>query len=250
MPGSVQPPRLRVEALTPALEVSGDYYDVFALDTGRLALAAADVSGKGIPGLVVMAMLRTTLRSLATQGRDPVEVLAAASRMLRHSMRQGMFVTCVYGVLDTRTHRFTYASAGHCPPATFGPRGVTCRRGGAWGFDDMIFQSSLRGHTHLRAWTCACADGLPDMNAAAAAGTRPSSSSCEWTATDPIPIIETLCRRVGHRGLEAPSDDLALLALQRLEPVPAAASVPPVAGAPHAAGTHPTTELAPGEPRA
>jgi HAMP domain-containing protein len=60
---------------TPALEVSGDYYDVFALDKDHVGLAVADVSGKGVPGLVIMSMLRTMLRSLAAPQRDPFDVL-------------------------------------------------------------------------------------------------------------------------------------------------------------------------------
>lgn len=108
----------------PALEVSGDYYDVIPLGGEQYAVVAADVSGKGVPGLVVMSMLRTTLHALTRRGEALTEVLAAAEDVLRSSMRRGMFVTCVYGVLDARNHVFRYVSAGHCPPARFGPKGA------------------------------------------------------------------------------------------------------------------------------
>lgn len=108
----------------PALEVSGDYYDVIPLGDEQYAVVAADVSGKGVPGLVVMSMLRTTLHALTRPGEKLTTVLAAAEDVLRSSMRRGMFVTCVYGVLDARQHVFRYVSAGHCPPARFGPLGA------------------------------------------------------------------------------------------------------------------------------
>ena len=240
LPSAVQPaPGYRVDAhYTPALEVSGDYYDVVALDAQRLALVVADVSGKGIPGLVIMAMLRTTLRDLASQGREPVDVLVAASRMLRHSMRRGMFVTCLYGILDTRAHCFTYASAGHCPPAAFGSRAARylSARGKPMGlFDDARFQDSLQQHTFTFApgeGLLLYTDGLPEtMNVAGEQlGPKAVLEHLEaWNPAGPTSIVESLSRRVEtHRGAESRSDDLTMLAVQRSTVIPpvGAASVP------------------------
>jgi serine phosphatase RsbU (regulator of sigma subunit) len=104
-----------------ALEVSGDYYDVIPMDADHCAVVVADVAGKGVPGLLVMSMLRTALHAITQPGRDLTAVLAHAEEVLRGSMRRGMFVTCVYGVLDLRRHVFRYVSAGHCPPLRFSP---------------------------------------------------------------------------------------------------------------------------------
>ncbi|HZL84806.1 MAG TPA: SpoIIE family protein phosphatase [Candidatus Krumholzibacteria bacterium] len=211
----------------PALEVSGDYYDAFALDEHRLALAAADVSGKGIPGLVLMAMLRTTLRGLATADADPVDVLVAASRTLRPSMRTGMFVTCVYGVLDARSHSFAYASAGHCAPLSFGPSGVRSlpARGKPIGlFDEGFFRESLRRQQlsfgpgdGLLLYT----DGLVEaMNRdGEQLGTHNVIRQAEaWNQRRSGSLIETLLQRLReHCGPVPPGDDLTLLALQRQE---------------------------------
>ena len=234
LPRVVQPaPGYELEAhYTPALEVSGDYYDVFALDEQHLALATADVSGKGIPGLVVMAMLRTTLRGLATPGRDPVDVLLAASRMLHHSMGRGMFVTCLYGVLDTRLHSFTYASAGQCPPAVFGRGGARYlpARGKPMGiFDEARFQESLQRHElsfapgdGLLLYT----DGLLEtMNARGEQLGSPAVLQLLEGCSSTHAVVERLRRRVeAHRGAEPLSDDLTLLALQRLATAPPAAA--------------------------
>jgi serine phosphatase RsbU (regulator of sigma subunit) len=130
----------------PALEVSGDYYDFIPIDARRMALVAADVSGKGVPGLVVMAMLRMILRGLAPNSRDPVAVLTAASNMLADSMRRGMFVTCCYGVLDAQEGQLTYVSAGHCPPLAFGvgsPRWLEAGGKPIGMFPQGVFRGSL-----------------------------------------------------------------------------------------------------------
>lgn len=210
---------------TPALEVSGDYYDVFALDRNHLAIVAADVSGKGVPGLVVMAMLRTGLRSLASATRSPVETLVLASRLLHGHMGRGMFVTCLYGILDVRIHQISYVSAGHCPPMLFGTRGATFLPAGgkALGmFPESIFSASLKPRTvnlqendGLLLYT----DGL--IEAMNAAGEQLGSEAVQrlmqhMGVEKQTHVTEALLGLVdNHRGSRSLSDDLTLLSLRR-----------------------------------
>jgi len=98
-----------------AAEVGGDYYDYFLLPDGRVGLAIADVSGKGLAGCLVMAMLSALLRADRAAAASPVDLLAALDDRLSATLRIGSFVTIFYGVLDPRTGRLTYASAGHNP---------------------------------------------------------------------------------------------------------------------------------------
>jgi len=222
---------------TPALEVSGDYYDAIPLDGSHLALVAADVSGKGVPGLVVMAMLRTGLRSLASASRSPVETLILASRLLHGHMGRGMFVTCLYGVLDARTHRFSYVSAGHCPPILYGPRGATYLPAGgkALGmFPERLFTASLKPNVvqlqsaeGLLLYT----DGLIEaMNAQGMQlGSDAVRLNIERLASDPSArVTDSLLKLVDdHRAGHTLSDDLTLLSIRRkAQPTPALATRP------------------------
>ncbi len=100
----------------PAQQVGGDYYDVFALDGGRLAFAIADVSGKGVSAGLVMAMFRATLRSHAMTEDSPAEVLRQVNRQVFPDIRDDMFVSVLYGILDLDAGRVVFARAGHEAP--------------------------------------------------------------------------------------------------------------------------------------
>jgi serine phosphatase RsbU (regulator of sigma subunit) len=208
-----------------ALEVSGDYYDVIPVGPEHLAVVAADVSGKGVPGLVVMSMLRTVLHALTQPGRDLADVLAHAETVLRTSMRPGMFVTCVYGVLDARRHVFRYVSAGHCPPARFGPGGAEWLPAGGKPlglFPSALFRASLVQREvalgpgdGLVLYT----DGLVEAldSAGRTVGFAPILSTLEQAATcDADAVLSRLLARLAaHRGGQAQSDDTTLLVLRR-----------------------------------
>lgn len=98
-----------------AREVGGDYYDFIDVDERHLAFLVADVSGKSLPGMLVMLLTRDVVTRLARTVREPAELLSEVNRELSQSIKKGMFVTMFYGVLDTVTGRFTFASAGHNP---------------------------------------------------------------------------------------------------------------------------------------
>jgi serine phosphatase RsbU (regulator of sigma subunit)/anti-sigma regulatory factor (Ser/Thr protein kinase) len=98
-----------------AAEVGGDYVDLLPLADGRVAVAIADVSGKGLGGCLVMTMLAASLRALRNEHRSPRALLVALEEQLAPTLRPGEFVTMFYGVLDARTRTLVYASAGHTP---------------------------------------------------------------------------------------------------------------------------------------
>ena len=102
--------------LIPALEVGGDLYDFFLLDEHHLGFSLGDVSGKGVGAAMVMVMTRTLLRVTAMQGFGPAECLRRVNRALYPECMRGVFITAVYGILDTRSGAVVYANAGHNLP--------------------------------------------------------------------------------------------------------------------------------------
>lgn len=123
----------------PAKEVGGDYYDFFPIDNERLGIVIADVSGKGIPGAMVMAATRTLLRVLGPQCGSPAETFRQANYYVSRDVARGMFVTAILAMLNVRTGEMTMCSAGHNPAVVYLERKGACRlwnpEGIALGFD-------------------------------------------------------------------------------------------------------------------
>ncbi len=99
-----------------ARQVGGDFYDVFELPGGRLGLFIADVSDKGIPAALFMALTRTLVRAVVFDTPSPADAMRRVNALIIPDNQQGMFVTAVYGVLTLESGEFTYANAGHNPP--------------------------------------------------------------------------------------------------------------------------------------
>ncbi|MBP1929996.1 sigma-B regulation protein RsbU (phosphoserine phosphatase) [Methanolinea mesophila] len=105
-----------------AKEVGGDFYDVIPfevipLGAGRLGVMIADVSGKGIPAALFMALSRIVVRVNAMRYPDsPAEAVRDANAIICNDSKSGMFVTMLYGLLDSETRTFTFVNAGHNPP--------------------------------------------------------------------------------------------------------------------------------------
>lgn len=100
----------------PAREVGGDYFDYFPVSDSRLAVAIADVSGKGMPAALLMSNLQAALRAFATGALPAHEVMARLNHQISRSAAPGKFITCVYGEIDTASGTLTYANAGHNYP--------------------------------------------------------------------------------------------------------------------------------------
>jgi len=103
----------------PAREVGGDFYDIFELPDGRLGLFIADVSDKGIPAALFMALTRTLVRAVVYDTPSPAAVLQRVNNIIIPDNEQSMFVTAFYASLDLNTGMFEYANAGHNPPLWF-----------------------------------------------------------------------------------------------------------------------------------
>lgn len=97
----------------PAQKVGGDLYDVFQVSEGRIGLAIADVSGKGIPASLLMAICQTNLRHYARQIDSPSGVLRAMNMEITNEMRSEMFITLTYAIIDISDNTVTLARAGH-----------------------------------------------------------------------------------------------------------------------------------------
>lgn len=109
----------------PAREVGGDFYDVLEIDDDRLAIVIGDVTDKGVPAALVMASTRSVLRATAQRLVEPGIVLERVNDQLCLDMPPNMFVTCLYGVLEMSTGRFTFANAGHNLPVVRCEDGTT-----------------------------------------------------------------------------------------------------------------------------
>jgi phosphoserine phosphatase RsbU/P len=103
-------------AMEPAKEVGGDLYDFFLLDNERLGFVIGDVSGKGVPAAIFMAVSRTLIRATALKGISPDECLTYVNSLLCRESVASMFVTVFYGILNFKTGELSYANGGHNPP--------------------------------------------------------------------------------------------------------------------------------------
>ena len=103
-------------AMKPAREVGGDFYDVIRAGPDHYYFAIGDVSGKGVPASLFMAVTMTLLRIGATEALDPAEVLRRVNRELSRDNDACMFVTLFLGLIEARSGHISYANGGHNPP--------------------------------------------------------------------------------------------------------------------------------------
>ena len=99
-----------------AKDVGGDFYDFFRIDDTHLGFTMADVSGKGIPAAIFMAVSRTLIKATGLHNMSSAEVMRQANDMLATESLDSMFVTVFYGVMDLESGRIDYTNAGHNPP--------------------------------------------------------------------------------------------------------------------------------------
>jgi sigma-B regulation protein RsbU (phosphoserine phosphatase) len=102
--------------LEPAREVGGDLYDYFMLSDQRLFFAVGDVSDKGVPAALFMAVTKTLMKGLAEVNLDPADILQRVNAELAQDNEASMFATVVCGILDLPSGAVTYSNAGHNPP--------------------------------------------------------------------------------------------------------------------------------------
>lgn len=126
----------------PMRDVAGDFYDFYTLPDGRLALIIADVSGKGVPAALFMALSATVLRFGMGLNFMPGELMHHTNQAILSSQGSGMFATIFVGYLDPETGVMHFASAGHNPPLLYRAAGGRCKHLQASGVAVGLFQDA------------------------------------------------------------------------------------------------------------
>lgn len=103
-------------SMNAAKDVGGDFYDFFRIDADRIGFVIADVSGKGVPAAIFMAVSRTLIRATGLRGVKPSECMSYSNNLLSEESVSSMFVTVFYGIYNIRTGEVTYTNAAHNPP--------------------------------------------------------------------------------------------------------------------------------------
>jgi serine phosphatase RsbU (regulator of sigma subunit) len=210
--------------IEPAREVSGDFYDFFLTEDDQLCFAIGDVSGKGVPASLFMAVTITLLRVIAHRIRRPAAILTELNNQLYRDNDTGMFVTIFYGVLNVRTGAVEYSNGGHNPPYLLSPQGTVVALDNPGGMAlgvraDALYRAAqirLRAGESLFLYT----DGLTEaMDRAANLFSESRLQAClqKLTQATPSELIRGAVSAVKHFATGAEqSDDITTLALQYL----------------------------------
>ena len=213
-------------SMTPAKDVDGDFYDFFQIDDERIGLVIADVSGKGVPASLFMAVSRTLLRATALRGVSSAECLTYANKLLCKESLDSMFVTVFYGIYHYKTGMMDYTNAGHNPHYLLrGGRTVECLPVASnfvvGVFDDIEFESNTLtfgiGDT-LLLYTDGVTEAFNDKreqfsesNLQDILASMHESSSAKEVVTSVLQSVKTFS------GDYPQSDDITLLSLQRIK---------------------------------
>jgi phosphoserine phosphatase RsbU/P len=103
-------------SLEPAKEVGGDLYDFYFIEDNLLCFTIGDVSGKGVPAALMMAITKTLIKTSASKNISPAEIMIEVNDVISSDNPQSMFVTLLVGILDVKTGRVCYSNGGHNPP--------------------------------------------------------------------------------------------------------------------------------------
>jgi serine phosphatase RsbU (regulator of sigma subunit) len=206
----------------PARHVGGDFYDVILLDADAVGLVIGDVSDKGMPSALYMALTRSLIFAEARRERSPARVLQNVHRLLLALGESNMFVTVFYGVVDMPARRLTYARAGHDYPLLL-RQGVVQRLGGNGlflgfpGVDDLQLSEeelALEMNDRLILYT----DGLTDVVDAHGRIFSPAQLFPIIEQHAPLPLT-AFCRAIftdleTYQGSAEQYDDMTLLVVE------------------------------------
>lgn len=198
----------------PALEVGGDLYDIIRLDENHLGFFIGDVSGKGVPAALLMAMTLSIFRTTAHQLSSPAEVLAKLNTLIcLYKPSAKMFVSALYAIYDERHHTLKIANAGHSlPRSTHGE--LDCR-GVALGILKDVSYTEIEATIEPNETILLYTDGLEDaLNPQG----RPFGEEFAAISIEgpPQKLLDNLLAQVEHFAQgEAQFDDITLVALRR-----------------------------------
>jgi len=210
----------------PAQQVSGDYFDFIQVDAHRWGVAVADVSGKGIPASLIMAMCRSVLRSKAPGNSSPAQVLREVNRQLYPDIQEDMFITMIYMIMES-SGALTLARAGHesalwCRDhfkhiETIGAPGIALGIDPGDVFDEVIRDVTveLSPHDTVVVYTDGINEALDDE------GNEFGQEQLKAVLKEAGPqsvdfLVKTIVDRVQHFSSGHPqNDDITLAAVQR-----------------------------------
>jgi sigma-B regulation protein RsbU (phosphoserine phosphatase) len=210
--------------IDPAKEVGGDLYDFFFLDDDRLFFHVGDVSGKGVPASLFMAVTITLMKRIAQElSGDPDQILAHVNDELSRDNENLMFVTLFCAILDLRTGEMVCSTAGHNPPVIIRaggePEWLTVPPGPAMGVMEGAQYHSVRATLGPEDGILCYSDGVNEaMNEANEeySNERLLSTIQDHDTQEPRELAETVIRSVkAHAGTAEQSDDIAILTLRR-----------------------------------
>lgn len=213
-------------SMTPARDVGGDFYDIFRIDDDRFAFVIADVSGKGVPAALFMAVGRTLLRATGLRGVTSCECIAYVNRLLCKESLDAMFVTGIYGIYDVRTGIVDYTNAGHTPPYILRQdrslEKMDVQTNFVMGvFDDFSYESGGirlgKGDT-LVLYTDGVTEAFSERGEQFGAGRLEEALKEFAEATSAQALLQGVARRVADfSGNRPQSDDITLLVIKRKE---------------------------------
>lgn len=213
-------------SMTPAKEIGGDFYDFFRLDEDRIGLVIADVSGKGVPAALFMAVSNTLLRSIALTKDNSRECIEELNRLICRVNVNSMFVTVFYGILNHRTGALDYTNGGHNPAYVLRGKNGELERLGHFpnlvigGFGDFSYKSEsaqLDPGDSLFLYTDGITEAF-DAKDEAFGDERLEDSLVELYHDDAKTIIEGVYADLGEFiGDRTQSDDITMLVVKRLK---------------------------------
>lgn len=221
-----------------ANEVGGDYYDLTPLADGRFAILVGDASGHGMAAGLVMAIANATLKTALDLDPDPVRVLSTLNRTLCRTGNRRTFMTVFYGILDPRTGRLDYVCQGHPFPVLRRADGRVAELAGPGGFplglrEPLELQAravTLEPGDLLALYTDGLAEAVDPQGQHAFGFDRIAAIVGEG---GPPQAVHDRIRDVfdRHVGGEPIRDDLTLLVMGRLPPLPTRPTSAPASAA-------------------
>lgn len=212
--------------MIPAKDVGGDFYDLFQIDENRFGFVIADVSGKGIPASLFMAVSRTLLRATGSRDVSSAECINYVNKLLCKESLNAMFVTAFYGIYDCRNGVTDYTNAGHMPPYIIRQdlcvETIGIEANFVMGvFDDFHYgggQLLLENGDMLVLYTDGVTEAFNLLDEQFSdSGLLRVLKTLPATTSDPKGLVEGIVDSVyAHAGERPQSDDITLLVIKRM----------------------------------
>ncbi len=208
-----------------ARQVGGDFYDIFRLSGDRVGLVIADVSDKGMPAALYMTVTRTLIRANITDTRPPSAVLEKVNRQLHSSAPNSMFITVVYAIISLKTGEMIYCNAGHNRPvlvrAAGGKTETLLTGGAALGVFERValvdHTKTLEPGDEVLFYTDGVTESISPTSSALFGEERLNQVVSSANGQGVCALLDSLDQALlTFRESSPPSDDVTLLAIQRL----------------------------------